>query len=165
MNLDKKFRIPVQVFPMAIAVDQKAQRGYVLNTMLNTITAMHLPKIFFSSPSPDFTQEPPQNLAIYREEAIEAYKDVLSHILQYLKDCFCDKFLVDCPECGEDEKVYLGCVEIRQGKVYNICNFSKRKYVKSFPTVGYWLSTIPVIPMVNYAFTKLCCKVFDIKED
>lgn len=165
LNLDKKFNIPVQPFPIAIVVHDKSQRAYVLNTMVNTLTAMNLPKVFHQSPAPDYTQDPPVNLAIYRQEAIEAYKDVLSHILQYLKDCFCDKFLVDCPECGEDEKVYLGCVEIRGGKVYNICNFSKRKYVKSFPTVGYWLSTIPVIPMVNFLFTKLCCKVFDIKEN
>jgi hypothetical protein len=165
LNLDEKFSIPVQAFPMAIVVHDKTQRGYVLNTLVNTLTAVNLPKVFHESPAPDYTQIPPLNLAIYRQEAIEAYKDVLSHILQYLKDCFCDKFLVDCPDCSGEEKVYLGCVEIRGGKVYNICNFSKRKYVKSFPTVGYWLSTIPVIPMVNYVFTRLCCKVFNIKED
>lgn len=165
LKLDDKFNIPVQPFPVAIVVHEKTNRGYVLNTMVNTLTAMNMAKVFQNSPAPDYTQVPPINLAIYRQDAIEAYKDVLSHILQYLKDCFCDKFLVDCPECGEDEKVYLGCVDIREGKVYNICNFSKRKYVKSFPTVGYWLSLVPVIPLVNYVFTKLCCKVFDIKEN
>ncbi len=165
MQLDDGFRIPVQPFPVAIGVNQKLQRGYVLNTLVNTLTAMTLPKVFYAQPAPDYTHEPPHNLGLYRAQAIEAYKDVLSHFLQYLKDCFCDKFLVDCPGCGENEKVYLGVVEVRNGKVYNICNFTKRKYVKSFPTVGYWLSTVPVIPMVNYVFSRLCGKVFNIKEN
>jgi hypothetical protein len=165
MEMDKKFRIPVQLVPLGIAIDENTPRGYVLNTLVNTITSMNMNKVFQESPAPDYTQEPPDNLALYREDAIEAYKDVLSHILQYLKDCFCDKFLIDCPDCDEDDKVYLGCVEVRDSKVYNICNFSKRKYVKSFRTVEYWLSTVPVLPILNQAFTMFCCTVFDIKED
>jgi len=165
MEMDDKFRIPVQLVPLGIAIDRKDHRGYVLNAVVNTITSMNMHKVFHKSPAPDYTHEPPENLAKYRDDAIEAYKDVLSHILQYLKDCFCDKFLVDCPECDEDDKVYLGCVEVRNSKVYNICNFSKRKYVKSFRTVEYWLSTIPILPIVKQAFTKVCCTVFDIRED
>jgi hypothetical protein len=165
MEMDDKFRIPVQLVSMGIAIDGKNHAGYVLNAIVNTLTSMNMHRVFHKSPAPDFTHEPPENLAIYHESAIEAYKDVLSHILQYLKDCFCDKFLVDCPECDEDEKVYLGCVEVRDSKVYNICNFSKRKYVKSFRTVEYWLSTIPILPIVKQAFTKVCCTVFDIKDD
>lgn len=164
-EIDKEFRIPVQPFPAAIAISNKIQKGYVLNTFTNTITEMNMPAVFHNSPAPDYTHEPPENLALYRDDAIEAYKDVMSHILQYLKDCFCDKFLVDCPDCEEEDKVYLGCIEVRNSQVYNICNFSKRKYVKSFRTVEYWLSTVPVIPILNQAFTKFCCTVFDIKAD
>ena len=160
-EIDGKFRIPVQPFPMALVVDKKTQQGYALNTMVNTLTSMNMAEVFHSSPAPDYTHEPPINLSSYRDDAIEAYKDVLSHLLQYLKDCFCDKFIIDCPECGEDDKVYLGCMEVRNFKVYHICNFSKRKYVKSFRTVEYWLSTVPVLPVVKLAFTKFCCTVFD----
>lgn len=162
MKIDERFRIPVQPYPTDIAIDKKTNSGYVLNCFVNTLTAMNMPQVFFNKPSHDYTHEPPINLAIYRDKAIEAYKDVLSHILQHLKDCFCDKFLIDCPDCREEDKVYLGCVEVRNSQIYNICNFSKRKYVKSFRTVEYWLSTVPVLPILKQAFTKFCCTVPDI---
>lgn len=160
-EMDGKFRIPVQPFPMALLVDKKTQQGYALNTFVNTITSMDMAIVFHNSPAPDYTFEPPINLSSYRDSAMEAYKDVLSHLLQYLKDCFCDKFIIDCPECDQEDKVYLGCIEVRNFKVYHICNFSKRKYVKSFRTVEYWLSTVPILPVVKLAFTKFCCSVFD----
>ncbi|MBE7169301.1 MAG: hypothetical protein INR73_01860 [Williamsia sp.] len=165
LELDEKFRIPVQLFPMGIVTDNKNRKGYVLNTMVNTLTAMNMPQVFHTAPSPDFTNEPPYDLATYRDGVIDAYRDVLSHLLQYLKDCFCDKFLVDCPQCDEDDKVYLGCVEVRDGKVYHICNFSKRRYVKTFRNVEYWLSTIPLLPIVREAFDRFCCTVFDPRNE
>jgi hypothetical protein len=46
---------------------------------------------------------------------------------------------------------------MRQGQVFKVCNFSKRKYVKSFPTIGYWLSLIPIVPLLHMAVEKFCC--------
>jgi hypothetical protein len=158
-KIDQKFRIPVQLFPVDIIIDNKKGQGYVLNSVVNTITSMHMAEVFHNAPAPDYTMEPPVNLSSYRDDVITAYKDMLSHLLQYLKDCFCDKFIIDCPECGPEDKVYLGCVDIQDSKVYHICNFSKRRYVKSFRTVEYWLSTVPVLPIVKEAFTKFCCMV------
>jgi hypothetical protein len=158
-KIDQKFRIPVQLFPVDIIIDNKQGQGYVLNSVVNTITSMHMAEVFHNAPAPDYTMEPPVNLSSYRDDVITAYKDMLSHLLQYLKDCFCDKFIIDCPECGPEDKVYLGCVDIQDSKVYHICNFSKRRYVKSFRTVEYWLSTVPVLPIVKEAFTKFCCMV------
>jgi hypothetical protein len=67
--------------------------------------------------------------------------------------------MVKCPECDGSEKIYLACVEIRDREVYNICNFSKRRYVKSFPTVEYWLSLIPIAPLIQRAVTAFCCQI------
>ncbi|HYJ79139.1 MAG TPA: hypothetical protein VEW03_06045, partial [Longimicrobiaceae bacterium] len=111
--------------------------------------------------APLFTAEPPATLAAYRQAIIAAYADLLKGLAQYLKDCFCDRFLVDCPSCDENDKIYLGCVEIVDGDVYKICNFSKRHYVKSFRTYGYWLSAIPLLPLVKKAFAELCCTVLN----
>jgi hypothetical protein len=66
--------------------------------------------------------------------------------------------LVNCPSC-EDDTLYLACVEVRDHKVYRICNFSKRKYVKSFPTVGYWMSIIPIMPLAKKAVEMFCCSI------
>jgi DNA-binding beta-propeller fold protein YncE len=162
-DLDSEFRIPVQVFPMDIAVDPRSMTGYVLNPLVNTLTAINFAEVF-KSPGPNFTKEPPDDIKKYRIGIEEAFKDLTSHFFQYLKDCFCDKFLIDCPQCGEDDKVYLGCVEIRDNQVHNICNFTKRKYVKSFRTWGYWLSTIPILPLIKKGFAKFCCSIFGPKK-
>ena len=162
--LDKLFRIPVQLFPVGIAVDPKARKAYVLNTFVNTLTSIEIDKSFDTSSPPNYTFEPPEDLAIYRDDVVDAFSDLMKHLLQYLKDAFCDKFLIDCPECGPEDKVYLAEVEIRERKVYHICNFTKRKYVKSFPTYSYWLSTVPVLPALKQVFEKFCCFVVDTKS-
>lgn len=162
-TVDTNFRIPVQLFPMAMVLDPKAKTGYVLNSIVNTLTVIDIEKTF-KTPQPNFTEEPPVDIADYHDDVIEAYKDLVKHLLQYLKDAFCNRFLVDCPECFEKDKVYLGSVKIRNNKVYRICNFSKRKYVKTFRTWGYWLSTIPILPALKVAFAKFCCKVLDKKS-
>ena len=163
LEMEKGFRIPVQLFPMDMAVGNKEQSVYVLNMGVNTITAIAVDKVLFAALPPNFTQEPPEVIADYRDDVLAAYKGLFKNLLQYLKDCFCDKFLIDCPDCSEKDKVYLGIIEIRASKIYHICNFTKRKYVKTSRTVEYWLSTIPVLPLLKKAFTTFCCSVIGSK--
>jgi len=156
--LAPSFRHPVQVAPMGIAFGPDPRNGdagrvYVLNSLSKTITSV---------PAGRFEpgkQVPLQPLVDYRAAVLEAFVRLFGGLLQYLKDCFCDHLLVNCPECDEEDKIYLGCVEIRDRSIYKICNFSKRKYVKSFPTVEYWLSLVPVIPLIGKAVEGLCCLV------
>jgi hypothetical protein len=162
-RLVPRYRIPVQLYPMDIVVDGKGQTAYVLNWIVNTITAINLEAAFGVKGFPNFTQEPPAVIKKYHQDVINACTDLMSHFLQHLKDCFCDKFLVDCPTCGEEDKVYLGCVEIRENRVYYICNFTKRRYVKSFQTWGYWLSVIPILPAIKTIFGQFCCSILDTK--
>lgn len=164
-EVDKKFRIPTQIFPMDIVVNSENKSAYVLNSIVNTITTINLAEVFNPNPQPAYTLEPPYELFQYRQDVFNAYRDLLTHLVQSLKDCFCDKFLVDCPECDEDDKVYLGCVDIKDFKVHHICNFTKRKYVKSFRTVEYWMSTVPVMPIVREAFSKFCCMIIEPKRE
>lgn len=156
--LDPNFRQPVQISPMSIVMapdprDFEGGRVYVLNSISNTITSV---------PASRFTpgkQIPLTPLVDYRAAVLEAFVKLFGGLLQYLKDCLCDHLLVNCPECNEDDKLYLACVEIKGGSIYKICNFSKRKYVKSFPTVEYWLSAVPVLPLVGKAVEAFCCAV------
>src|SRR4029077_7128641 len=123
------YRGPVQIQPIAIAFHAKDNRVYVWNDTSNTITV--IPAELLNSKRP----WPLSKLLQYRIDAISAYLKLLGGILQYLKDCFCDRLVVKCPSCDEDDQIYLACVSMRQGQVFKVCNFSKRKYVKSFPTV------------------------------
>lgn len=156
INFDKA-SIPVQIFPSVVAVSADNSRGYVLNSIGNTITLIDFEKVYSLSNPPDFTNYPPADIANYKKGMDEAYKQIFTHLLEFLKDAFCDQFLIDCPTCGPDDKVYLGVVHIDSNKVFKICNFRKRKYVKTFRTVGHWLSTVPILPAMKEALTQFCC--------
>lgn len=144
-------RIPLQVGPISAATDDR--RAYVLNYLSNTITVIDL-EALRAGRMPDLVA-----LAAYRKAMIEAFADLLAGFIQYLKDCFFDHFLVRCPQPTGVEKIYLACVSIRGGGVYKVCNFSRRRYVKSFPTVGYWLSALPILPLAKEWLAKVACAV------
>jgi hypothetical protein len=152
-----RFRVPVQIMPIAASI-RSGNEIIVLNYFSNTLSIVDIATVI-SPPPPIFTTEPPTTLSAYRQQILDAYADLLSHLLQHLKDCFCDHYLVDCPDCTKDTPVYLGCVEIKGGQVFNICNLSKRHYVKTFKTYGYWLSTIPILPIVKEIIARFCCRV------
>jgi hypothetical protein len=97
-------------------------------------------------------------LGIYRDSLIAAFKDLLLRLVQGLKDCLCDRLLLDCPQCGPTDVIYLATIEIRSGQVYHICNFIRRD-VLTFPKVKYWLSAVPVIPVIRWLVEKFCCSV------
>ena len=143
--------VPVQISPLSIAVAPNQNRTYVLNYASNTISS--IPSDRFAAGK----QIPLKPLVDYRADVLNAFADLLAGLLQYLKDCFCDHLLVDCPECGPDDKIYLACISIKNGQVFKVCNFSLRKYVHSFPTVEYWLSLIPIVPMIQRAVESFCC--------
>lgn len=152
-SLIANYRHPVQIFPNGLAVAPVAQQTYALNFLSNTINS--IPDEFLLPEN----QIPLDTLATYRAAVLEAFADLLGGFLQYLKDCFCDQFLVDCPECDPDDKIYLACVKIRDNQIYQVCNFSKRKYVKSFPLFSYWFSVIPVMPLIKKGIEKFCCAI------
>lgn len=153
-QLERTFRLPVQIDPISIAVGPEGRRVFVLNHTSNTITTVSAERV---DPKAQLDLEA---LAEYRREIIEAFADLFGGFLQYVKDCFCDHFLVKCPpECTPEDKLYLACIRIKDEQVFKVCNFSRRKYVKSFPTVGYWLSLFPAIPLISHAVEVFCCAV------
>jgi hypothetical protein len=149
-----QYLLPMQVDPEAIATD--GTNTYVLNYASNTITSITQSATLLK-PTYD-TSALVKDLAAYRAKALEAFAELVGGLAQYLKDCLCDHLLVNSPTPMEN-KLYLAAVRIRGKKVDKICNLTKRRYVKSFPTVGYWLSLWPVIPMMKWAIAQFCCAV------
>ena len=144
-------RIPVQLQPVDVIVDENSDNVYALNFMSNTLSLIPAAELKVSE---DFLFR----LTSYRNDILLAFYNLFAGLLQYLKDCFCDHLLVKCPEC-DDEKLYLAKVEIKSHEVYNVCNFDKRKYVKTFPTMSYWFSLIPIMPFVKKAVSSICCSI------
>lgn len=145
-------RIPVQVGPVDMAASAATNSIYTLNFVSKTITVTPVTEL---APTLEFNQA----LESYRYEILLAFWGLISNVLQYLKDCFCHHLLVKCPTCDDDSKLWLATVEVRDGQVYKVCNFDKRKTVKSFPAVEYWASLIPILPLLKQGIAKICCAV------
>lgn len=163
--IDSTFRIPVQIAPVDIVTATTRNEMYVLNAISNTVSTIDIAAVFAGPPAPPYTVEPPITLSQYRTQMIHAFTDLTKVFGQYLKDCFCEHFLVDCPECHGDEKIYLGSIQIKidpktgKPEVYKICNFTKRRYVKSEQLMEYWLSAVPIIPILKQLIADFCCSV------
>jgi hypothetical protein len=152
-KLVPQYRHPAQISPIAVAIDGGGGRVLALNFLSNTITVIPA-KALDPETDPRLAE-----LGAYRDGVLEAFTDLFACFLQYLKDCFCDHLLLKCPTCTEDDKLYLAAVSIRGGRVYQVCNFSRRKYLKTLPGIGYWLSIVPVIPLLDRAIATFCCTV------
>ncbi len=147
-------RIPVQVFPQAITIDNDGD-VQVLNLIFGLANTISIIPNAELATTPQFLDA----LAAYRTAMLTAFYRMFGHVLQYLKDCFCHHLLVKCPQPGANDTIYLACVDVRESQVFNVCNFSRRKYVKSFPTVDYWMSLVPVLPLLREAVGQFCCAV------
>ncbi len=49
-------------------------------------------------------------------------------------------------------------VEIREDRVYRICNFDVAKR-STLPQLGYWLSIVPIWPLLKRAVSSFCCSI------
>lgn len=151
--VEPSFRFPAQISPLSIAAAPDNKHVYVLNFASDTISSI-----------PAELLDPKQQLSMkdlvdYRTAVLNAFFDLAGGFFQYLKDCLCDHFLVDCPTCDSDDKLYLAVISVKNSQVHKVCNFSLRKYVKSFPTVEYWLSLVPILPLAKKAVESFCCAV------
>lgn len=141
--------VPAQAGPVSIATDARG-RVAMLNGMSGTVIS-YQPGILTEE-----GQVPAAALAEYRQRVVAAFAELLGRALQYLKDCLCDHLLVDCPTCEGDERIMLACVSVRGWQVERVCNFSQRRYVMSFPTLGYWTSLVPLVPVLSRAVQAMC---------
>jgi Family of unknown function (DUF6519) len=151
------YLLPLQVGPVSMALIAKGKQAYVLNYASNTLSSID--RALLDPRAAAALQRFVAALEIYRKGMVEAGADLVAGFAQYLKDCFFDHFLVRCPQPTGEETLYLACVSIRDHSVYKVCNFSRRRYVKSFPTVGYWLSAVPVLALLKPWFAKIACMI------
>jgi DNA-binding beta-propeller fold protein YncE len=156
-TLFSTLRVPLQIMPASLAARPDEARVFALNFPFGTVNAIDLPTLLAAPPT--FMAEPPVTLAAYRAKMLAAFADLASVLGQYFKDAWCDLFLVECPECTERDRIYLGTIEIKTHQVLNLANFSKRRYAKSFRTWGYWLSAVPILPLAKRLFAKLASEM------
>lgn len=99
--------------------------------------------------------DPPDS---YFVTAKEALNDLMAVWLQLILDCICHAFLPQCDGDPCDDRVEIACVTVKAGKILRICNHSCRRYAGAFPSTFYWMSLIPVLPLIARALAALCCQ-------
>ena len=145
--------LPTQMYPTAVTT-AAVRTPFVVVVNRDSHTLGVLPAELVSS-KPTLTVP---DMVKYRAELIALFRMLGLSLLQSLKDCFCEHLRVNCPVCTEKDVIELAAVDIREGRVYHICN-SRRREVLTFPKVSYWLSLVPVIPALSYLVREFCCLV------
>jgi hypothetical protein len=78
-----------------------------------------------------------------------------------LRECICHNLLPPCPPDPIDDRLILACLTIKDGKIIDICNFGCRRFAGAFPSFFYWLSAIPIVPVIKKIVDDFCCKTND----
>jgi hypothetical protein len=95
--------------------------------------------------------------AAYAQRAFSVTRDLLLAWVQAGVDCVCGALLPPCPPDPLDMRVPIACVTVRGGKIVDICNHACRRYAGSFPALYYWLSAVPIVPLLSRLIGALCC--------
>ncbi|MEW5868198.1 MAG: hypothetical protein AB1894_02910 [Chloroflexota bacterium] len=98
-----------------------------------------------------------QEQAAYLAMITPVFNGLAAMLFQYIQDCVCLALLPPCPPDPAGERLVLACLTIKNGKIIDICNFDCRRYAGSFPAVSYWLSALPISPLIHYALQQVCC--------
>jgi hypothetical protein len=77
--------------------------------------------------------------------------------INYVVDAFCMLLLPTCPKPPCEDRVIIACVTVKKGKILHICNHACRHYAGSFNTVEYWMSAVPVLPLIGQILRDVCC--------
>jgi len=99
-----------------------------------------------------------ENREGYLDRASRMAFDLLAAWLQAILDCICRAFLPRCPDVPCDDRVELACVTVKNGRILAICNHSCRRYAGAFPSMIYWMSIVPLVPLFARLLAMLCCQ-------
>jgi hypothetical protein len=101
--------------------------------------------------NPDFNRQQ------YLEQVRASIQSVGTLLFQYILDCVCGALLPSCDPDPCDDRLILACMTVRNDEIVKICNWSCRRYAGSFPAVNYWLSLVPILPLLRGLIERLCC--------
>jgi len=100
---------------------------------------------------------------------LQVVQDTISQMIQMLflalRECICHNLLPPCPQDPMDDRLILACVTIKDGQITEICNFSCRQFAGAFPSFFYWLSAVPIVPIIRGLIDQICCATADVKQD
>ena len=119
----------------------------------------------FTCPDPN---DPKQTLQQYDAAVSDVVENVTSLVAaEYIQYCICSSFLPPCPELVCDPRVPLATVTVRKDangicRVVRVCNLGKRRFLITFPILGYWFSfaVAPLRQLFRKVLERICCVPF-----
>jgi hypothetical protein len=81
-------------------------------------------------------------------------------VVEIFLACFCSALLPPCPEPNQDPRVPLATIRVRRRDctILSICNWTPlRRFVVTFPNLGYWLGILPFHQALRDLLHALCC--------
>jgi hypothetical protein len=93
----------------------------------------------------------------YLSQVQDTMQATLLLLVEFIRDCICDTILPSCPTDPGDDRLILACLTIKDGKITDICNFGCRQFAGSFPSFFYWMSLIPIVPLLKLLVDDICC--------
>jgi hypothetical protein len=118
--------------------------------ILNDLVAIQVPQ-----PSPNTT------VAVY----IGIVAQIKLLVAYALLDCICYSLLPACAPDPCDNRLILACVTVQDGKIIDICHFTGRKQLITFPVLRYWLGPLGLdnlIKALERILEFFCCS--ELKE-
>jgi hypothetical protein len=103
---------------------------------------------------PDSDLEKAQAWHASLDTRIAAFRSV---VVTLLRECLCRNLLPPCPEDPGDQRVPLAAISVVDGRLDSICTFGCRKQLIGWPSVLWWLSALPIGPLIGQLLERLCC--------
>ena len=79
---------------------------------------------------------------------------------EFFRYCLCSALLPPCPEPAMDNCVPLATITVQRADchIVRVCNWGPRKFVTTFPNLGYWLSWLPFTRLLHDLIKQVCCQ-------
>lgn len=94
----------------------------------------------------------------YADQVLPTLQALVALLVQYIIDCVCEHLLPPCSDDPCDDRLILACITVSGDRIINICNFSCRRFAGSFPVWNWWMSLVPILPLIRQAVEAMCCR-------
>ena len=97
--------------------------------------------------------------ADYKKRVGETWLQIAGIGAEFIRYCFCSALLPPCPPPADSACVPLATVTVRRSdcQIQKVCNWGPRRFVMTFPYIGYLLSVTGLMEKLRAKIEAACC--------
>lgn len=148
---------PAQLYALCCDLKERLLDFIAEHPIYDCTAYERLSRIVCPSPPPLGT-----DASHYGDAVRDAFVEMATVAAEYLRYCICSALLPACPEPVASNCVPLATVTIRKSdcRVLRVCNIGPRRFVVTFPNLGYWLNLSGLSEVLRQTIERLCCRPF-----